>query len=482
MLGRERARLAIEIERRFPAYAALMAPELPTIDRAQGRLKPSQALIATYTGESETYVWAVPKRGQPAFATVPMGRAKMTALVNRLRKGLEYRDDTLAGIPVFDVGLAHALYKALLEPVARGWRGAQDLLVVAHGPLGQLPFSLLVTAKAEVKDGNRALFSGYKDVPWLIRSHSVTTLPTVGAMMAPRAVSRPDSKRRSFVGFADPWFNAAQAAIAKRQPQLAAAKIRPGDTGILLRAVPRLGNQPHPRLGDLPRLPQTAEEIRGIARWLGADPKRDIFTGRRSNEQMVKSMDLTPYRVVAFATHALAPHELDGLIQPALALTAPKVADVSGDGLLTMDEILRLKLDADWVVLSGCNTGSTGKLGAEAISGLGSAFLHAGARSLLITQWEVESTVAKLLVTDLFRRQANHAGLKRAQALRRAQLALMNGPGYLEPDGGPLFAYAHPLFWAPFVLFGEGAGTRAAPKALGSRLYESIIRTFGISP
>ncbi len=199
LVGREWARLAIEIERRFPAYAALMAPELPTIDRAQGRLKPDQALIATYTGEAETYVWAVPKRGQPAFATVPMGRAKMTALVNRLRKGLEYRDDTLAGIPVFDVGLAHALYKALLEPVARGWKGAKDLLVVAHGPLGQLPFSLLVTAKAEVKDGNRALFSGYKDVPWLIRSHSVTTLPTVGSMMALlRRSSRHASRRRRY--------------------------------------------------------------------------------------------------------------------------------------------------------------------------------------------------------------------------------------------------------------------------------------------
>src|SRR6202011_3336092 len=117
------------------------------------------------------------------------------------------------------------------------------------------------------------------------------------------------------------------------------------------------------------------------------------------------------------------PGELDGLTQPALALSAPSVAGVNGDGLLTMEEILTLKLDADWVVLSACNTGAGAGAGAEAASGLGHAFFYAGTKALLVTNWSVHSQSAKDLVTDLFRRQANDPGLGRAEALRQAMVA-----------------------------------------------------------
>ncbi len=89
---------------------------------------------------------------------------------------------------------------------------------------------------------------------------------------------------------------------------------------------------------------------------MGADLTRDVFLGVQANEQVVKAVNLAGYRVVAFATHGLLPGDLDGLTQPALALSAPAVAKVEGDGLLTMEKILTLRLNADWVVLSACNT------------------------------------------------------------------------------------------------------------------------------
>src|SRR5450631_240508 len=122
-------------------------------------------------------------------------------------------------------------------------------------------------------------------------------------------------------------------------------------------------------------------------------------------------MDLSGFKVIAFATHGLVPGELDGLTQPALALSAPAVADSDGDGLLTMEEILWLKLDADWVVLLACNTGAGVVAGAEAASGLGRAFVYAGTRALLLTNWSVHSQSARELVTDLFSRQAHDASL-----------------------------------------------------------------------
>ena len=170
--------------------------------------------------------------------------------------------------------------------------------------------------------------------------------------------------------------------------------------------------------------------------------------------------DLSRYRILAFATHGLVPGELNGLAQPALALTAPDVADIDGDGLLTMSEILGLKLDADWVVLSACNTGSSAGAGAEAASGLGRAFFYAGSRALLVTNWSVQSASARELVTDIFRRQAADARLSRAEALRQSMLALMDGPGLVDAAGNTLFSYAHPLFWAPFSIIGEGGAGR----------------------
>ena len=153
--------------------------------------------------------------------------------------------------------------------------------------------------------------------------------------------------------------------------------------------------------------------------------------------------DLARYRVVAFATHGLIPGDLDGLAEPALALSAPRPGADDGDGLLTMSEILGLRLDADWVVLSACNTGAGAGAGAEAVTGLGRAFFYAWARALLASNWPVETTSARLLTTEVFRRQAASPGTSRAEALRQAMIALIDGPGFVEPANGRIrFSYA----------------------------------------
>ena len=208
----------------------------------------------------------------------------------------------------------------------------------------------------------------------------------------------------------------------------------------------------------LQRLPETAAELRSIARALGGDPEHAVLLGRAANEDAVKTLDLSNRRVVAFATHALVPGDLDGLDQPALALTAPEIAGVAGDGLLTMGEILALRLDADWVVLSACNTAAAAGAGAEAVSGLGRAFFYAGARALLVSHWPVETMSAQRLTTGIFEQQATDPRLSRAEALRRTIVALIDHEGVVDRATGRLAAsYAHPLFWAPFVLVGDGA-------------------------
>jgi len=111
------------------------------------------------------------------------------------------------------------------------------------------------------------------------------------------------------------------------------------------------------------------------------------------------------------------------------------------------------------VVLSACNTAAGAGAGAEAASGLGSAFFYAGTRALLVTNWSVHSASARELITDLFRRQRADPALTRGEALRQAMMALLDGPGAIDGSRRTVYSYAHPLFWAPYSVIGDGGGT-----------------------
>ena len=452
-----RAALMEEIEGRFPDYAELINPKAATVERARASLHPGEAMIATYTADERTYVWVVPHQGEVVFATAELGREDLGDTVALLRSSLEPNAQTLGDIPDFDVAAAYGLYERLFKPVEAGWKDAKSLLVVAHGALGYLPPSVLPTAPVELGPESGALFSNHRDVPWLARSHAVTMLPSVASLATLRSLPPGAPDRKSFAGFGDPVFSAKQSTQPVKVAALTSRGLRTRGLPVRLRAAPKTGTLDSAGLAQLPRLPDTADEVRFIAVALNADLTQDVFLGARANEGAVKTRDLSGYKVFAFATHGLVPGDLNGLMQPALALSAPGVAGVEGDGLLTMGEILGLKLDADWVVRSACNTGSGAGAGAEAVSGLGQAFFYAGTRALLVSNWPVETTSAKALTTDLFRRQAKDAGLSRAQALQRAMLALIDERGYVDPKSGKMvFSYAHSIFWAPFTLIGDG--------------------------
>ncbi len=458
-LRAERAAAAAEIHRAFPAYAQLVQPSPATIAQVRTALRPGEAVVSIFVTAERTFVWGVPATGPVAFASTAVGAAPLEATVRHLREALDIGARTFGEIPEFDVPAAQELYRQVLEPVRSAWAGAQSLIVVPHGPLGQLPFALLPTRPATLGPEEGALFSRYRSVPWLVRTHAVTVLPSAGALVTLRSVPPGAPGRRPFVGFGDPYFSLEQAREAEGGPPPRPEMSLRSATVSLRNIRVRLSDSV--RLELLPRLPDTADEIRSIAGALRADPARDVFLGRRANEGSVESLDLARYRVIAFATHGLVAGDLDGLTQPALALAAPEVAQVDGDGLLTLEKILALRLDADWVVLSACNTASGNGAGSEAVSGLGRAFFYAGARALLVSHWAVETTSARALTTDLFRRQAADARLTRARALQRTLNWMIDDGALVDAATKQVIAsYAHPVFWAPFVLVGDGGGAR----------------------
>ena len=439
------------IAAKFPEYGKLLNPQPSTVADVQAKLRPGEAMLAFYSADDRLYAWAVPASGEAKVAQTALGRVALDSLVKSLRQALDLQVNGIDEIPEFDLKAAWRLYAALLQPTEGAWTQAGLVFTVPHGPLGQLPLGLLPTGEPKPAPPAKGApaFAKYRDVPWLTRKVAIAQLPSVGALTTLRALPERHAPRRTFIAFGDPLFS-------KEQADEAAATGAVTSRGVKRRSAPKTGPDFSAELAQLPRLPDTAEEVKSIAEVLHADPDQDIFLGARASEAQVRKQDLSKWRIVMFATHGLIPGDLTGLDQPALALSAPEVSGDGSSGLLTMERIMGLKLDADWVVLSACNTAAGEGAGAEAVSGLGRAFFYAGTRALLVSNWPVETTSARMLTTDLFRRQAADPTLARAQAMRQAMLALMDGPGPLDGAGKEQFSYAHPTFWAPFSLVGDG--------------------------
>lgn len=438
----------VDIRRKFPQYDALVNPtpaDFPTVRRV---LRQNEALLSVYVTPAGSYVWATGSDGVLRFHFSNVKPDWIADKVQRLRDSVDLTKDVSLDSMRFDLEAGSALYQELLAPVEAAWDKADTLLVVANESLGQIPFSMLPTSAlplAKVQGG--LALSQFRAVPWLVRKVAVAYLPSVSALVTLRALPAAHSQRSPFIGYGDPEFG---------QPTQGAATRGIG-SGSRNRSVRNAAVGEESKTSKTPilmQLPDTREEITAIATALAADLKSDTFFGSQASRKNVMDADLKHRRIVAFATHGLVAGDLPGLDQPALALS-PAAGRGITDGLLKLEDILKLSLDADLVVLSACNTAAADGTGAEAVSGLGRGFFYAGARAVLATHWPVETVSARQLVTHLFKRYSQDAALSRAQALRQAMLQLIDTEVAMDDLGRPENAYAHPAFWAPYALYGD---------------------------
>lgn len=427
-----------EIVRAFPDYAALADPRPLTRVQVQDLLRADEVLAAILVGSDRSFVWAI-TRERADWAQIDLGAEDLSREVAALRLGLdplaqqdaEGADGSRAGIVAgFDLGKAHALYKKVLGPVAPLLSGKRHLILVPTGALTSLPFQVLVTAPPR-RSGSPD--EALRDAAWLIKSHALSVLPSVPSLGALRRIVGAPAAQRPFFGMGDPVLQGPDPAERQRGKRRMSTPARYYRNGLAdIRAV-----------RELVPLPDTADELRAIGAALGAEPEA-INLREAASETRLKAAPLHAYRVIQFATHGLVAGDLSGLAEPALVLTPPDTPTEVDDGLLTASEIAALKLDADWVVLSACNTAAGQGEGAEALSGLARAFFYAGARTLLVSHWSVYSSAATELTTGTFATMAAKPGTGRAEAFRQSMLRLI-------ADGRP------PAYWAPFIVVGEGA-------------------------
>ncbi|PDT89121.1 hypothetical protein CO669_16250 [Bradyrhizobium sp. Y36] len=441
----EREALQKAITSGFPAYAALSNPRPLTLRETQLLLSVDEALVLFAAGgTNSTYVLAI-NRDRFDWTEIPLSPTALSKKVAAFRRGLDLNQITNPADPsnasrLFDLNFANDLYSGLFGSIEPLIKDKKELLVVPTGALSALPFHLLVTEKPAA--AVPADLGGYREAAWLIKRQAVTVLPSLQSLKVLREIGNKGRAGKPLVGFGDPVFRPGVRPLAEAR----AVAVRNLNTRAYTEFWRGAAIDREMLSQSLSELPDTADELKSIARKLGA-PSADIHLSLDASEATVKQLPLSDYRVVYFATHALVAGDIKGVAEPSLVLSLPSSPTELDDGLLTASEVAELKLNADWVVLSACNTIAGDRPGAEALSGLARSFFYAGAKSLLVSHWAVESSAATRLTTSTFEILKSNSKLPRAEALRRAMLNYLNDRSRAEN--------AYPAFWGPFALIGE---------------------------
>lgn len=389
-------------------------------------VKPDENLAAFFVGSANSYAVIIGKDRVLAYQ-VPYKRSQLETMVKALRATVDSTGWTSNVPPAFAAGIASALFDKLFKPALPMLAGKRHLIVAADGPLMSIPFGVLLTRPIdEAKLGPGA----YRSAPWFLIDHSIEVVPSLAALVALRQLGPSTSRRQSFLGVGDPVLGGTAGSAAATQ--------------LLSTSLVKTRMAAPDKLRGLAPLPESGDELRAISRSLG-EAGSTLLLGVKARESVVRSMPLEGFNIIAFATHGLIAGELGGYGEPGLVLTPPQKASPQDDGLLSASEVAGLRLDADWVILSACSTAAgDDSPEAEPLTGLAKAFFFAGARSLLVTNWPVESESGKKVSLETI---ANYkGGMTRAEALRAAQMAMIN-----DNDSS---RRTHPVFWASFSVIG----------------------------
>jgi CHAT domain-containing protein len=435
-LEKERLQYQAQIKSSFPDYERLVRPLPPNLDEIAKKLTNNEALLVVMPDATGVNVWAVKQvdgKPQAKFHRAILTEAQITRSVDVLRQSLESLGTQGRVLP-FNDRLAQETYKALISPLEDLLNDRSQWIVAASGPLARLPFAVLQTS-AKRNGAQR---------DWLIQKASLTQVPSVSSWLSLRGLTRRKLPDQPLMAWGDPVFDPASSrangnGIVRKVNFTRAAK----------RDIEAEEINGAKMYHSMPALPETREELNDLAKALRADTANDLIMGDKATRESVleanTSGQLSNKKVIVFATHGLMAGDLPKLLEPALAMSADGSEMKNAlSPLLTLEDVLGLKLNADWVVLSACNTAAADGKGEEAMSGLARGFFYAGGRSLLVTHWAVESNSAKELTTRTFIHFTQFPNAPKSESLREAMLQVMSDP-----------RYSHPAFWAPYALVGD---------------------------
>lgn len=452
-LDDEAGDVEVEIRKASPRLAALRYPEPLDAERARQALDPGTLLLSWSIGKGKSTLFALCHNAALEVHTVPFGEEALRAKVQHLLSILpEARGDSAVAVLRRNqlTAASHELFDLLLAPAAERIAASERLLILPDGPLHALPFGVLIHRSDEgVQDQYLAAW----------KPLHVALSATVFAELKNRRRGPPEAGVGAvapplLAAFGDPVYPQHLAAL-KDAPLEAvpAAAVQESD-----RIDPTVRGAAERGLFDFQPLPYTRREVEGIASLFPAGTAR-TFLGAEALEDRVKTLD-PKTRILHFAAHAgIDEHLPSGSF---IALTVPEeTPEVEGqpphdNGLLQVWEIVeRVRIDADLVVLSACESGLGKELGGEGLIGLTRAFQYAGARSVMASLWNVNDQATAELMIRFYRHL--RAGKTKDEALRAAQRELIESPIEIVDEKGEkqLFDASAPYYWAAFQVYGD---------------------------
>ena len=419
----------------FPEYGEYFLPNTYDIGSIRDYLDESSMMLLSMVTDNAIYSAAITSDAV-SIKKYEMTKESVIRTVSSLRGALDV--DEIVGVesfPKFDVLGAHDLYKALIGVHEQVVSGVSHIVIVADGVMQTLPFSVLLESVPENEISN---LSDFSDLDYLINSYSLSYLPSAGSLVALETVSDEagGSGDKRFIGFGDPL-------LEQIYTNGADGASRSGERS----PIPGISDK---SVADLfTKLPETADELTEISDLFGAK-QSELYLGAEATETRLSSLDLTNVEILAFATHGVMADELVPYYSEPGLLMSPvtHAGKDSTDLLLTTSEIAQLNTDAELVLLSACNTAAAAVSdpNAEGLSGIARSFFFAGAKSLLVTHWYVDSLASKYTTTSMIREYLQTDGRNKAAALRSVALDFLSGEQGRNR--------AHPAFWAAFVLIG----------------------------
>jgi len=423
----------------FPRYRAV-SDERMTLAELQAALGDGEAYLKLLMLDDAAYAVFV-EQGSAAAYRLAASPAAIGAMVDGLRDSIAVEEGGQTITYPFEIATARTLYTTLLGPVDARMAGVRHLVFEPDGAMLRLPANLLVMDDASVSryaartaDPEADAYD-YRGTAWLGRAMQVTTAVSPSSFRDVRSARRSDATGE-YLGLGQN--------LPAVQGAGQASGTRGGIAGARCTWSPLTWGNPIP-----------ADELRSASALLGTSGGVALLTDGDFTDTRLKAMDdLDEYRILHFATHGLvtAPQP-DCPPRPAL-LTS--FGDADSDGLLTFAEIFDLRLDADLVILSACNTASVGGLAASreagvttggdfALDGLVRAFVGAGGRTVVASHWPVpdDYDATDRLISGFFEAGS---GQTTTEALRQSQLALMD-----DADT------SHPFYWSAFAVVGDGA-------------------------
>ncbi len=419
-LEREKTILKEYFKIEHPEYYALQYPQPVNLGNLQKKILQQDEIMLVYNVmEENTILWIIGKNQFQMF-TLPVSEKTLKQDVAKLRSYLSNSS--------FNTKFPQAslnLYKTLLpQKLKQAIKNAEILYIIPTGPLYGLPFGSLVTS-----------YKPKKEIKYLIEDYAISYLSSASLLKIVRDAKRTIQPPKQFLAFANPEYPLCGTKVSQKSDTFAQLR-----TEAYLKSTK--GNCFSP-------LEDTAKEVKEIANLFNGN--YDLYLeadASRSNIFSLNEQDkLDDYRYVMFSVHGIIPNRSNQLEQPALVLSNPLT-----EGYLTMADAFSLKLNADFVNLSACNTGCADNscsenVRGEGIMGLTRAFMYAGTSRVGVTLWSVDLHSAKDLSVGLFTNLK--AGKKMAQALREIKLKMIRGEA-----SSP--RYVNPYHWAAFVVYGDG--------------------------